>query len=551
MRNKKRFVALMLAGIMVAGTACGNGGSKDGGAKGENTVYNTFVASDPESIDAQKGSDTYGNVVVNNVYEPLIRLVQNDDLTLKPEAAAAKEWKVSEDAMTYTFTLRDGLKWDDGQPLTAKDFEYGIKRTADPKTGSGSSFLLADIANFQEVNSGKAPLDKLGVKAIDDKTLEIKLGAPAQYFINIVPFRVCFPQRKDIVEKHREQFGSEANTIVGCGPFKLTEWSHNSKLVLEKNKDYWNKDKVKLEKVNLRVLNDENTRMNAFQSGEIMSVGTNKPEWTSKFDKREGTKTQKVDLPAVDYFAVNHQDKLFKNKKVRQAFNIALDREGFNETVLKGKSEPAYFWVPKAISINELKYREMAGNPVKEMADKLGDPKALLSEGLKELGMDPDPSKLEVSLIMTNSPELKKRGEYFQQNFQNKLGVKVKLEMMEWAILSGKINKGNYQMGYLAWTADYNHPSAMMSLFTSSANAVRTGWKSEEYDKLIRDAAKEKDEKKQVELYKKAEQILADETVIIPIISGSTNMYYQDYVKHINVNQFSTAGYKDTYLEKK
>ena len=193
----------------------------------------------------------------------------------------------------------------------------------------------------------------------------------------------------------------------------------------------------------------------------------------------------------------------------------------------------------------------MAGNPVKEMADKLGDPKALLVEGLKELGMDPDPSKLEVSLIMTNSPDLKKFGEYFQQNFQNKLGVKVKLEMMEWAILSGKINKGNYQMGYLAWTADYNHPSAMMSLFTSSANAVRTGWKSEEYDKLIRDAAKEKDKNKQVELYKKAEQILADETVIIPIISGTTNMYYQDYVKHINLNQLSTAGFKDTYLEKK
>ena len=148
MRNKKRFVALMLAGLMVAGTACGNGGSK-GGEKGENTVYNTFVAADPDSIDAQKGSDGYGNTIVNNVYEPLIRLVQNEDLTLKPEAAAAKEWKVSEDAMTYTFTLRDGLKWEDGQPLTAKDFEYGIKRTVDPKTGSGSSFFLADILNFQ------------------------------------------------------------------------------------------------------------------------------------------------------------------------------------------------------------------------------------------------------------------------------------------------------------------------------------------------------------------------------------------------------------------
>lgn len=549
MRNKKRFVALMLAGIMLAGTACGNGGK--GGAKGDNTVYNTFLSADPDSIDAQKGSDMYGNTVVLNVYEPLIRLVQNEDLTLKPEGAAAEKWEISEDAMTYKFTLRDGLKWEDGQPLTAKDFEYGIKRTVDPKTGSGSSFLLADIKNFEAVNTGKAQIDQLGVKALDDKTLEIKLGAPAQYFLNIIPFRVCFPQRKDVVEKHGEQFGSEANTIVGCGPFKLTEWKHNSKLTLEKNDNYWDKDKVKLSKVNLRVITDTNTMMNAFQTSEVMSVSTNKPEWTSKFDKREGTKVAKVDIPAVDYLAVNHNDKLFKNKKVRQAFNIALDREGFNNTVLKGKSAPAYFWIPRAITINELKYRDVAGQPVKEMADKLGDPKALLVEGLKELGMDSDPSKLEVSLIMTNSPDLKKYGEYMQQNYQNKLGVKVKLEMMEWAILSGKINKGDYQMGYLAWTADYNHPAAMMGLFTSSANAVRTGWTSKEYDKLITDAAKEKDPNKQAEYYKKAEQILADETVIIPIISGTTNMYYQDYVKNININQFSSAGYKYTYLEKK
>ncbi len=559
----KRFTKVLPLVFALVFTACGNNADKkteenkdastetktteqastETATSGDKTVYNSFIAADPNSIDAQRGSDTYGNKIVNNIYEPLLRLVEDGD-GLKVEEAAAESWELSEDGKTYTFHIRPNMKWEDGEPLTAKDFEYGIKRTVDPASGSESAFLLADIENFAECNKGKKPLDELGVKATDDMTLEIKLSHPATYFTSIIPFRVCFPQRQDVVEAKGDAFGSEADTVVGCGPFKLTEWTHNSQLVLEKNPEYWDADKVSLEKVNLKVLTDINARMNAFQAKEIMSIITNLPEWTQTFDKMEGIATADVALPSMDYMVPNHKDELFKNAKVRKAFNLALDREGLNDVVLSGQSTPAYYWVPGGITLNTINFREFAGEPLKKAIEENSDVKALLQEGLDEIGKGQKPEDLEISLIMTNDTFLKAYGEYLQENLQQKLGVKVNLETLEWPVLSSRVQKGDYQLAFLSWFADYNNPSAMLSLFKSDAAAVNSGWTSADYDKLIDEAAIETDDQKAADLYKQAEQMLVDEDVIYPLITGKSTLYYQDNIENININQFSTAGYK-------
>ncbi|WP_297282124.1 peptide ABC transporter substrate-binding protein [uncultured Anaerococcus sp.] len=557
----KRFTKVMPLVLALIFTACGNDNANNEGkdstgsnkaqteqASSGETTYNSFLAADPTTIDAQKGDDVNGNSIVNNVYEPLLRFVQDGE-DLKLEEAGAESYEISEDGMTYTFKIRPDMKWEDGEPLTAKNYEYGIKRSVNPETAAGMGFLLADIENFDEVNSGEKSLDELGVKAIDDNTLEIKLSHPATYFTSIIPVRVCFPQREDIIEAQGDAFGSDAGTIIGCGPFKLTEWTHNSQLVMEKNPDYWDADKVKLEKINLRVLTDINARMNAFQAKEINSIQTNLPEWTSVFDKMEGVNTADINMVSEDYILPNHKDELFANEKVRKAFNIAIDREGLNKTALGGQSTPAYFWVPDSISLNETNFREKAGLPLKDIIDESSDPKDLLEEGLEEIGKGQKPEDLEISLIMTNDPFLKKSGEYIQENLQQKLGVKVNLELLEWPILSGRVNKGDYQLAYLAWFADYNNPSAMLSLFTSDATAIETGWTSEEYDNLIKEASKETDDAKAIEFYKEAEQMLMDESVVYPIITGKTTLYYQDKVENINTNPFSTSGYKYTSIK--
>ena len=578
MRKRKVFLSGILAVTMILSiTACGGGASKNDSASGTVTstaknslvsssasagnasasvegeekdaeqYINAFVNADPASIDAQKGSDIYGNVIVNGIYEPLLRLSEKPDGMTELIPAGASEYKVSDDKTVYTFTIRDGMTWEDGQALTAKDYEYGIKRAADPNTAAEQGFLLAPIKNFSKVNSGKAGVDELGVKAIDDKTLEITLEAPTSYFMKLLPFRIMFPQRKDIVEQYGETFGAEADTVMGCGPYKLTEWNHNSNLTLEKSDTYWDKENVMNDTVNIRVMSDVNTVMNAFQTGEIDVVSTSLEEWREKFNSRENTKSAKILLPSVDYMTINHKDKLLSNKKIRQALLIALDRKGFNETFFRGKNIEALHWVPGCISCGDVNYREFAGEPVKKVAEANPDPKKLFIEGMKELGLGEDPSKVEINFICVSNPRLKSFGEYIQECYSKVLGINLKIEQMEWPILSGKVNKGDYQLAYLAWTADYDDPSAMLALFTSNAEAVNTGWKNEKYDNLIKDASEASDMSKAAELYKEAEELLMDEAVVIPIINGESTMYWNDYMRNVTLNQFTSTGYKPRY----
>lgn len=550
MRLRKRLCAISLASIMLFTTACGGGSSN--GSKDGQTINAAFDA-DPTTLDPQKGSDVYGNDVIVNTFEPLLRLKDGKDGATEIVKAAASDYKVSEDGLTYTFTIRDGMKWDDGKPLTAKDFEYGIKRTADPKTGAESAFLLEPIKNFKAVNNAKTntPLDQLGVKAIDDKTLEIKLEAPTEYFLRLVPFRVMLPQRQDIVEKFGDKYGSEADCYIGCGPYKLTEWVHGSKLTLVKSDTYWNKDSIKNDQVDVKVINDPTAVMNAFENGEIDKCKTTKVEWINKFDKDDTAEKHKVGLPSIDYLTINHKNKLLSNKKIRLAMLLALDRKDFNKTLFSGANKEAEYWIPEAIDVEGENYRNSAGKPFDSLRSANPDPKKLFIEGMKELGLGEDPSKVSIEFICVNNPQVKKNGEYIQQCYNKVLGINIKLEMMEWPILASRVNKADYQIGYLAWTADYNDPSAMLSLFKSDAGAVNTGWSNAEYDSLVTKGTRSKDAKSAIENYKKAEQILMDEAVIIPVISAEASFYNKKYLKGSMFNQFSTMGFQTQYIENK
>ena len=553
MNGKKKALSIVLAGMMLLTTACGGGANNnatgsDGkpvaGGNGGDQYYNSLLYSEPTTLDAQKGSDVYGNKIINNITEPLLRMAEKEDGSNEVVPAAAESYEVSEDGLTYTFKLREGMKWEDGEALTAKDFEYGIKRAANPDTGSESAFLLAPIKNFNEVNSGKAPVDELGVKAVDDMTLEVTLGAPAAYFITLVPFRVMLPCRQDLIEKYGEKYGAEPDTVLSCGPFKLTDWTHNSRVTLVKNEDYWDKENVHVQTVNLPIMTDTNTIMNSFSVGEVDAVRTNIPEWVAKFEDIENVKSKPVSIPAVDYLSVNHTDPILKNEKVRQAINLTIDREGLSKLLSEGFTPPAKGWTPNGIQFDGKEFRDEIGDSFEGLRSANPDAKALLIEGLKELGLGEDPAQVKLTLIYVNNPRVKMINEFIQQNLNNQLGINVELETMEWPILNGRIQKGDYQLGYLAWTADYNDPSAMLSLFKTNAGSVNTGWASEEYDKLVDDAAVETDSAKATELYKQADKMLVDQSVIIPLIGASTNSYYYDFVKGVTFSDFTSTGFK-------
>ena len=249
-------------------------------------TYNVVMVADPSTLDASKGADMYSNSILNNVLEPLTRLEEDENQKNFVAPAGAASWESNEDGTVWTFKLVENT-WSDGQKVTAKDYEYGIKRTISPDTASPYAFLLAPIKNAEKVSSGELGVEELGVKAIDDTTLEITLEGPTPYFLQLTYHRVMLPQREDIVAKYGDEYGTQIDKLVYNGPFVLTSWVNNSEITMIKNENYWDKDKVKLQNINFKIIQEENAIFNSLANGSIDGAVVNIPEWKEKFMKDE------------------------------------------------------------------------------------------------------------------------------------------------------------------------------------------------------------------------------------------------------------------------
>lgn len=555
---KKKLVAYILVGAMALSlTACGGKNDDSSAGKGQfvvdgnkldkNQFYNGFLSSDPSTLDSAKGNDSYGNGVLLNIMEPLTRLDEKKDKNVRI-GAAAESWKSNEEGSVWTFKLRDN-KWADGKEVTAEDYAYGIRYTLDPKTGSPNAYLITCIKNGVEVNSGKKDVSELGVKVIDAKTLEITLESPTPYFLSLTDTRAMMPVRKDLVEKFGESYGAEPDKIVGNGPFKIKNWTHNSELVLEKNKEYWDTKNVHLETINWKIITDEIASFNSFENGSLDNCSSGTPEWIEKFKSKDHVVYTESVLPSVRFFFFNTKDDLFKNENIRKAFTLAIDRKDVAKTIFFDTMLPAYSWVPKGVSTGEQgEYREQAKEPLKVLG-KEQDAKALLLKGMKELGLGDDPSKVTVKFSMGGTNQwLRNFGEYFQQTYKKELGVKFELDANEWGTFQSKTNSGDYQMGYMSWGIDYNDPISMLSLMQSKAGSIPTFWVNEEYDKLLAKASVEMNEKTRVELYKKAEDILFNQgCALCPVVNETSHTFRYDYVKNASNLSFTTMGLKKVY----
>lgn len=575
--KSRKYLALVLVVMLLAIAAVGCG-SDDGGSSSEaekpaeegtteteateeggevsesgldaEQYLNLIIDAEPSTLDPSKGADNYSNTILINTMEPLLRLEEDENNDTFIAAAGAESWEPNEDGTVWTFKIRDNT-WSDGVKVRAQDYEYGIKRSVDPDTASPYAWIIEDIKNASLVNAGELPVDELGVKALDDETLEITLEAPTPYFEQMTYIRVLLPQREDIVEAQGDKYGTELDTVVYNGPFTLTNWVHSSELTLTKNENYWNKDSVKMQTVNLKIIQDENARLNSLANGEVDGSATNRPEWKEQFMAEEDLVHYEVVNPTTFFMFFNTQDEVFSNAKVRKAFSAAINREELANVIFDGIHTPAYGWVPPTMNIGDDEYRNLADSPAKKLVDEVTDPKALLSEGLEELGMDSDPANLTVRISLGGTDQwFRTYGEYLQQMFITSLGVNFEVEQMEWPVFDSNVNKGEFQIGYMAWGADYNDPSNMLNLLRSDAGAIGTGWVNEKYDELIDLAAGEMDVAKRLEYFKEAEEILLyEDAAVAPVVFPRSNIFRYDYVKGLGVNPFSSQGYKDSFTQ--
>ncbi|WP_264741000.1 peptide ABC transporter substrate-binding protein [Cytobacillus firmus] len=525
----KKFLSLLLAGVllfvMAACTANENAGketdSKDDGKKEEESAEKVLYLNngqEPTSFDPPIGFDSVSWSALNNLMEGLTRLGQDHE----PEAAIAEKWDISEDGKTYTFHIRENAKWSNGDPVTAGDFEFAWKRLLNPDTGSSAAFLGYFIEGGEAYNNGEGSADDVKVKAVDDKTFEVTLVSPQAYFLSVITNPAFFPINEKVATENPKWF-AEAESFVGNGPFNLTEWEHDSHFVMEKNDQYWDAETVKLDKIHWAIIDDTNTEYQMYQSGEL-DVSDVPSELSEQL-----LGEAKVEDQAGDYFyRFNVNMEPFQNLNIRKAFAMAVDQQQIVDFVTKNGEKPAYGFVSYGFADPSGKdFREVSGDLVKTNAEEA---KALLEKGMEEEGYDKLP---EVTLTYSTDDTHKKIAEALQQMFKENLGVEVKLANMEWNVFAEEQKALKFQLSRSSFLADYADPINFLENFQTGHSMNRTGWSSEKYDQLIKDAKNEADEAKRFELMYEAEKILFEEMPIIPIHYYNQVYLYNDAVSGI------------------
>ncbi|AZU61746.1 peptide ABC transporter substrate-binding protein [Neobacillus mesonae] len=517
--------AVMLVLSLAACTANKDAGSEpkdDGKGKKEEKKTEKVLylnnGQEPTSLDPPIGFDAVSWNALNNIMEGLTRLDENH----QPQAAIAEKWDLSEDGKTYTFHLRENAKWSNGDDVTADDFVYAWKRLLDPNTGSSAAFLGYFIQGGEEYNNGKGSADDVKVKAVDKKTFEVTLVSPQAYFLSVIANPCFFPINEGVAKENPKWF-NEASTYVSNGPFKLSEWNHDSDFTMVKNDQYWDVNNVKLDKVHWAMVDDANTEYQMYTTGELDTSDV-PSELADKLFKEGDVKVE--DQAGLYFYRFNVTKEPFQNENIRKAFALAIDQKQMVELVTKNQEKPAYGFVSYGFKDPEGNdFREHSGDLIKTDVPKA---KELLKKGMEE----EDYKKLpEVTLTYNTLDTHKKIAEALQQMFKENLGVDVKLANMESSVFATDQKALKFQFSRSSFLADYADPINFLENFITGSPMNRTGWSNAEFDKMIKEAKHEKDEKKRYEMMYKAEKILLDAAPIVPI-----HFYNQVYLQNKDVS---------------
>lgn len=536
---KRKVLAVLLTTALATTMLFTGCGSKQGanGAGNKSAQSGRILNVDlPEikTLDSAQGQDVASGTAVNAAFEGLTR-VNNK----KVELAAAKECKVSDDKKTYTFTLKD-LKWTDGKPVTAKDFEYAWKRLVDPKTKAPfSTFINGVVKNATKISAGKGHVEELGVKAKDDKTLVVELEKPVPYFEEQLAHTVLFPQRKDIIEAQGEKYGSDPSKMVFNGPFVIESWQKGSKTILKKNDKYYDTANVKLDKIVLQDIKELPTKYQMFSSKQLDLIqGTGEYAEKLKKDADAGKCNLRVGKTLSTFymmFNMNGKNKLLMNPKIRLALSLAVDRETYINRIYK-RGFVSYGLIPDTMKCGDKDFRKEVPEPLKEIINQNKDPKALFIEGLKELKMDEDPSKYTLNYMEQGSDAFRKQcAEYYQNQWKTKLGVNITIKQpASFADYLTKCQAGEFDIAVSGWIADFNDPVSMMSNFIKNDGNNYSKYYNTKYEEAIKKAEQESDSGKRLELFKQAENIIvAEDAGIAPIFSKDVRVAEQKKVKGV------------------
>ncbi|MBP1079624.1 oligopeptide transport system substrate-binding protein [Bacillus capparidis] len=524
---KKSKFSLLLALALVFSlvlSACGYGGSsEDSGDKKQEAVI--LESAELPDMDSVKATDTVSFTTLNNVMEGLYRMDQNQEPI---PAIADGEPEVNEDKTVYTFKLRD-TKWSNGDPVTANDFVYAWQRSLDPKTESdyGPYMMSGKIKNADKVYAGKAKPSELGIKAIDDKTLEITLEKPIPFIESLLAFPTFYPQNQKFIEEKGDNYAKNAENLVYNGPYTLAKWEGSQATTWQyaKNDQYWDKDNVSMNKITFNVSKDPQAAANAFEAGE--ADVTPKLSTAAVLEKYQddNRKVQWLE-PTIFWLKMNQKNEALANENIRRAIAMSFDKEALVNDVLQNGSVPAYYEVPQDFVKDE------SGKDFRENGDFLKmnkeEAKKLFAQGLKELGQ----SEVTINYLGDDTESAKTIASYMKDQLEGTLdGLTLNIQSVPFATRIDRDTSENYDLQVAGWGPDYLDPITFSDLFITDGGNNHMNYSNKKYDQLINDAQNklaDKPEERWATLQEAEKVLLEEDAALAPIYQRSSNVLVSD-----------------------
>ncbi|EPD50869.1 hypothetical protein HMPREF1210_02377 [Paenisporosarcina sp. HGH0030] len=531
------FIATMLL-IVTALAGCNNPEQATSGKlkKDIKQEITANLGGEPYTLDPAFASDTTSFWVISHLYQGLFTYDKDGEVV----DGVASKVGVSEDGKTYTFTIRDNVKWSNGDPLTAKDFEFSWKRVLNPETAAYDPSQFYYIKGAEDYNTGKGTVENVAITAKDDQTLVVELNNPVKFFPKVVLGEGFLPVNQKVVEANKD-WAAEAEGIVTNGAYTVSEWKHNEQLTIKKSESFWNADQIIMETVHFKMVADATTEYQMYKAGELDLVAALPAETV----EQEKSNEEYENFPSFSIYTYtfNVEEEPFTNAKIRRALSFAIDREALTENILKGGEKPAYGYVAYGVESPSGKdFRDEAPEYFKFDPKKA---KELLEEGLKEEGWDKLP---EFTLKYNSEGNHKKIAEVLQEMFKQNLDLDVKIENQEWKTYIDTFKQKNFQLARMGWGGDFLDPYPVLNLYTSKSSSNFTNWSNSKFDELVEKSLVEQDENKRFELLHEAETVLMEEMPVIPILFSAQNTLISKKIEGIRLDVLSKPDLR--YAEK-
>ena len=555
--------AVAAAGVL---TACGGSSSSTASSAASAAPATTELAAeqvlnlvytDLSLIDVNDVRNANEFEVLTAVQEGLFRTFTDENGVDVVENAGCESYEVSDDGLTYTFHLREGMKWSDDQPVTAQNYVDSWLRLVNPDLAFSYAFLAYGIVGAEDYCENGGKVEDVAVELVDDLTFKATLAAPDPAFIKKVGMVCFYPVRKDLIDAAEAAGGNWTNDYtlhVYNGPFYISDRVLNNNMTLKKNEKYWNADEVTLTQINLRVVDESSTKAQLMESQQIDVLTLTDYEYVTRWENKVADGTfqyfSKAE-PSVTYLVIDQHPAgnggpsgLMLSPKCRKAMALAMDRDEFNAMFKEGLVTPAYGLIPNGITVGEDEFRAAHEEPLASEDNSPETLKALFEEGMAEAGVSGSASDVTLTTFLYNAnAENMSQQEWYKQQLEDKLGVHVQIDTYP-DVSTWKTARDSYQYDFysMGWNGDYNDPMTFMELFvTGNGNAkFMGGYSNPEYDEMVEKAGASQDDAERMELFGKAEALLMEEGGCIPLYYDNSQMYVQSYVSGLSMPMFGT-----------